>query len=275
MRLPSIARRALVSHAACLLLATPPTRVPAFWATDWEQPSALGYQRPWVPSWEDLDIKRAATNREPAMLPKDQGRLLQTARIAPREANIRPLTLRDATELIRMRCDPMFLAAVRASGGRFLYRGEDLAAASAAVLSPPPDLLQLDTYGEREALVYFESLERGLRAASRVAARPSSGHIAVARASAAAQWGPAVSVWPLGAPLHYVWPSARDDFWPASDAQVRAGVSVCSVDAGLAEALRLGREVLFASEQGADFVAVAATADDEVRRLLAPWRATE
>ena len=99
-------------------------------------------------------------------------------------------------------------------------------------------------------------------------ARPSSGHIAVARREAAALWGDAVSVWPLGRALHYVWPRARDDFWPATADEAAQGVRACRVDEGLAEALKLGREVLFASEGSADFIAISASADMEVRRRL-------
>jgi hypothetical protein len=62
------------------------------------------------------------------------------------------MSFANAVSMIRKECDPSILAAVRASG-RFLYRGEDLPTDTpAALLSPPPDLLQLSTYGSRDAL---------------------------------------------------------------------------------------------------------------------------
>ena len=83
---------------------------------------------------------------------------------------------------------------------------------------------------------------------------------------------------PLGKPIHYVWPRARGDFWPAGvadgvadsseDASELGGAEMCSVDGGLTEALRLGREVLFAAESGSVFVAVSSSEDEQVRRML-------
>jgi len=189
---------------------------------------------------------------------------------AVRLSSARRLTLAQAFALIKGECDPAFLGAVCESGGRFLYRGEELPA-TAALLDPPPDLLQLDTYGSSEALAYFQRLERGLSDQSS-AARPSSGHIAVARVEAAAMWGDAVSVWPLGMPLHYCWPRARTDFWPVAEGKqsvgTLGGAEMCNVDRGLSEALQTGREVLFAAERGARFVAISASMDEVVRAQL-------
>ena len=159
-----LARRVLC-HAlsiATMPMLVPPTRAPAVWfATSWEQPEIGRYERRSVPnSRSDLSLEQALA-------------------------------------LIRMECDPAFIAAVRESGGQFLYRGETLPN-TAALLAPPPDLLQLDTYSSRAAVNYFWQLERGLEA-GHVPARPSSGHIAVARAEAAAQWGETVSVCACGA----------------------------------------------------------------------------
>ena len=107
-------------------------------------------------------------------------------------------------------------------------------------------------------------LEASLRAVQ-CPARPSSGHIAVASASAAAAWGQVVSVWPLGRPLHYVTPKAQAEFWP----QGRAGAADVNVDARLTDALRRGSEVLFAAEDGrASFVAVAAGYERELLQFV-------
>ena len=74
-----------------------------------------------------------------------------------------------------------------------------------------------------------------------------------------------MSVWPLG-PLHYVWPRGRGQFW-SDDARVSAR-DAYAVDDALADALRLRREVLFATTRGSAFVAVPAGRDDELRRRL-------
>lgn len=242
MRTPT--HRRLVCNVGLALLSASPSCTPAALVST--EPGAPT----WVPSW----------------------RLLQSERATARPSAAEPLSFANAVSIIQQECDPSFLAAVRASG-RFLYRGEDLPTETpAALLSPPPDLLQLSTYGSRDALAYFERLEGELRQLSQEAARPSVAHIAVPRSEAAAQWGEAVSVWPVGRPLHYVWPRSRDDFWPASADEARGGLSRCRVDEGLAEALQLGHEVLFASESGSSFVAIPDSVDDEVRRELCVLR---
>ena len=177
-----------------------------------------------------------------------------------------PLTLPRAVDLIRTSCDPAFLAAVQSTGS-FLYRGESLGREIGLLCAPQPDLLDAGTYGDEGALKYFYALERDLSAAAAVA-RPSTGHIGVASKIAAGEWGDVASVWPLGRPLHYAWPRDRDAFWSARARTGLGGAEALCIDARLDEALRLGRELLFASERGAEFVAISATADREVRRLL-------
>ena len=207
-----------------------------------------------------------------------------TAALSPTGgATTQRLSLTEAVSLISAQCDPTFLTAVRTSG-RLLYRGESLlgepSLPAAARLCPPPDLLDLRTYGnDADALSYFQTLE-GTLARRASSARPSTGHIGVARRDAAAAWGAAVSVWPLGR-LHYVWPVARSDFWPLGEqlqheqpGRTRTkATDEYKVDAGLAEALALGREVLFATEahgsvEASAFAAVPAALDDELRRRL-------
>ena len=135
------------------------------------------------------------------------------------------------------------------------------------MLEPAPDLLLAGTYGSTAALRFFEQLERSLAKTGSVA-RPSTGHIGVADRALAARWGTPVSIWPLG-PLHYVWPRGRDVFWP--DQADEAGYAI---DDALVDALRLRREVLFASADGRSaFVAVPATRDADLRRRLSLSRA--
>ena len=168
----------------------------------------------------------------------------------------RALSLDQAITLVRERGCPAFVAAARSSG-RLLYRGE-ADARPAALLRPAPDLLRLDTYGDRRALRYFQRLERSLASS----ARPSNGHVGVSRIDEAAVWGAATSVWPICAndELGYVWPEDRSTFWSAAE----GGASRLVQDAGLADALRRGHEVLFASTRGSEYVGIAASEDDRV-----------
>jgi hypothetical protein len=182
-----------------------------------------------------------------------------------------PLTVEQALDQILTSCDPAFLSAVLQSG-RFLYRGESSiltrrdadagasaggaaggaaggpAGGAAALLCPPPDLLVAGTYGEdHDADAYFQTLERV--ALGRSPVKPSNGHIGVARREAAASWGQPSSVWPIGGALHYAWPAARQNFWPlAGPAMAVEGAGAYRVDVGLVQALKLGREVLFATD---------------------------
>lgn len=175
------------------------------------------------------------------------------------------LDLSTAAELINTQCPPEFLRAV-ARSRRFLYRGEGLP--QPRVLSPAPDLLQLETYGSQAALDYFMCLETTLAAGA--LARPSTGHIGTSRRSDAEVWGAAASVWPInvGVSLAYAWPLQRRVFWPATPsllAGARCGRSALRLDVGLERALTQGHEVLFAATS---FVAVPAEQDAQLRAAL-------
>ena len=159
------------------------------------------------------------------------------------------LDLFTAAELIDTRCPPEFLRAV-ARSRRFLYRGEGLQ--QPRVLSPAPDLLQLETYGSQAALEYFMCLETTL-AAEGALARPSTGHIGTSRRADAEVWGAAASVWPInvGVSFAYAWPLQRRLFWPATTPSLPAGArcerSALRLDAGLERALTQGHEVRLAA----------------------------
>ena len=157
------------------------------------------------------------------------------------------LDLSTAAELISTQCPPGFLRAV-ARSRRFLYRGEGLQ--QPRVLSPPPDLLQLETYGSQAALEYFMCLETTL-AAEGALARPSTGHIGTSRRADAEVWGAAASVWPINVQPHlaYAWPVQGRVFWPATPsllAGARCGATALRLDAGLERALTQGHEVRLA-----------------------------
>ena len=115
------------------------------------------------------------------------------------------------------------LEAIRDSGGKFLYRGEEpndgvscyfekeinIGKTSPShlvrVCDPTPDLLLSETYGNDPlALDYFQQLEDFLVSTSVTSAttdaifmaKPSNGHIATSDSSEAGKWS-VVSVWPL------------------------------------------------------------------------------
>ena len=158
------------------------------------------------------------------------------------------LDLSSAAELINKQCPPEFLRTVALSR-RFLYRGEGLQ--QPMVLSPAPDLLQSDTYGDERAVKYFACLETTL-AAQGALARPSTGHIGTSCRADAEVWGAAASVWPInvGVSLAYAWPLQRRLLWPATPsllAGARCERSALRLDAGLERALLQGHEVRLAA----------------------------
>lgn len=130
-----------------------------------------------------------------------------------------------------------------ATTGKFLYRGESNIQRP-AILVPEPDLLLAGTYDDSAALVYFQCLEKRLKPGN-ILARPSLGHIATSDKSEAAQWGEAVTIWPIGGFLSYVWPLQDKVFFPAPTA---CPSDELAINHDLAVALEAGHEVLFASE---------------------------
>ena len=172
------------------------------------------------------------------------------------------LDLSSAAELINKQCPPEFLRTVALSR-RFLYRGEGLQ--QPMVLSPAPDLLQSDTYGDERAVKYFACLETTL-AAQGALARPSTGHIGTSCRADAEVWGAAASVWPVQVShLAYAWPLYRRAFWEGGVSAPPCERPALRIDAGLERALAQEHEVLFAS---VSFVAVPAKYDVRLRAAL-------
>lgn len=200
------------------------------------------------------------------------------------------------------------LEAVRDSGGKFLYRGEESKAscyqeqAISATLSfsnplvvrtcdPPPDVLLAKTYGYDDlALKYFQNLEASLKDSFPVVAKPSSGHIATSDPSEAAKWGSVVSVWPLEPQLpntnnsqyqrnsfSYVWPRSRSVFYDEKRNILKDDVNALVTNRRLKDALEAkgGREVLFAcftttrkQQASAAFLTIPAELDSALREEL-------
>ena len=130
-----------------------------------------------------------------------------------------------------------------AATGKFLYRGES-SLHKPTILFPEPDLLVADTYDDPGALIYFQCLEKRLKSSEKVLARPSLGHIGTSDKIEAARWGEPVTIWPIGGTLSFVWPRHEKVFFPSP---THCPSDELAVDYGLALALELGHEVLFAT----------------------------
>ena len=178
--------------------------------------------------------------------------------------SLEELDFSKVVELINTLCPAQFKRAV-ASSRRFLYRGEGLL--QPTVLSPAPDLLELNTYGTESALRYFSCLETML-VAQGTQARPSTGHIGTSCREEGEAWGAAASIWPICVPtLAYVWPLHRRRFYPAPGQPACDGdrPGALGLDVGLARALAREHEVLFAARS---FLAVPASQDGALRAAL-------
>eukprot|EP00903_Cladosiphon_okamuranus_P019501 g17933.t1 len=182
------------------------------------------------------------------------------------------LELSSAVDLIRAHGQPL-LEAVRQTG-RFLYRGETLSprgvGGGSRVVVERPDLLDEATYESAIAAEYFRAADAAMEKQFRASARPSNAHIMVSNKEAAAAWGTACSVWPLGDSLDYSWlencyewwdpswertrgrsSSANGDkeafFWRDQDSLQKFFSDDLRVNSGLPEAIRLGHELLVRS----------------------------
>ena len=181
------------------------------------------------------------------------------------------LSLDQTANFIHQEVDGEFVKSILRNNA-FLYRGRDTEDAHIGrdnengiyIMKPKPDLLSKDTYGDEEAVVYFECLESSLIAKKSVT-RPSTGHIATADVLEASLWGTAVSVWPLTRPINFLWIGNRKLFWPIPD----KAISNCNVDdvhinEGLDISLREKHEVMFTGS----FLEVPAKYDKDLREKL-------
>ena len=105
-------------------------------------------------------------------------------------------------------------------------------------------ILYTHRYNSAKAAGYFRSLDAALDKVKAPGPRARKAHLAVADAEAAARWGAAASIWPLGATA-YAW--GPPVFWPAN-ANAQNVAKSLRVDEGLADCIRNGGEVLYACE---------------------------
>ena len=105
-------------------------------------------------------------------------------------------------------------------------------------------ILYAHRYNSAKAAGYFRSLDAALDKTKAPGPRARTAHLAVANAEAAARWGTAASIWPLGATAYAWGPTV---FWPTKDRAITVAESL-RVDEGLADAILAGNEVLYACE---------------------------
>ena len=153
---------------------------------------------------------------------------------------VQQITLPEAVKAIITDANPDWVRAVVQAG--FVYRG--VAEASPTLRRDPYDLYSPATYNSARAATYFRSLDAALDKNRAPGPRARKAHLAVANAEAAAQWGTAASIWPLGATTYAWGPTV---FWPAKDRAITVAESL-RVDEGLADCIRDGREVLYACD---------------------------
>ena len=153
---------------------------------------------------------------------------------------VQQITLPEAVKAIITDANPDWVRAVVQAG--FIYRG--VAEASPTLRRDAYDLYSPATYKSARAATYFRSLDAALDKTKAPGPRARKAHLAVANAEAAARWGTAASIWPLGATAYAWGPTA---FWPAKDRAITVAESL-RVDEGLADCIRSGNEVLYACE---------------------------
>ena len=163
-----------------------------------------------------------------------------TAASASTDGVVQQITLPEAVKAIITDANPDWVRAVVQAG--FVYRGG--AEATPTLRRDPYDLYSPATYNSARAANYFRSLDAALDKIKAPGPRARTAHLAVANAEAAAQWGTAASIWPLGATTYAWGPTV---FWPATTNAQNVAKSL-RVDEGLADCIRSGGEVLYACD---------------------------
>ena len=135
-----------------------------------------------------------------ALAPTRRTFLVAAAGGAATDGVVREISLGEAVKAIITDGNPDWVRAVVQAG--FIYRG--VAEASPTLRRDPYDLYSPATYNSARAATYFRSLDAALDKTKAPGPRARTAHLAVANAEAAAQWGTAASIWPLGS-ISYAW----------------------------------------------------------------------
>jgi hypothetical protein len=176
---------------------------------------------------------------------------------ASTDGAVQEISIAEAVKAIITDGNPAWIRATVES--EFIYRG--VAESSPTLRRDAYDLYAPATYNSARAAIYFRALDAELDKNKAPGPRARKAHLAVANAAAAAQWGTAASIWPLGATT-YAW--GPEAFWPTKDRADTAAKSL-RVDEGLADCIRGGGEVLYACEAA---VAVPRTLEASLRAGL-------
>jgi len=179
-------------------------------------------------------------------------------------AFVRPsstMTLSQAMEWIEDNVDRRFFHSMVASDYQFLYRGVDQS--NIHILQPTPDLLDANTYQDRDALSYFRKLEESMK---NLSVKPSNGHLATTSPSVARQWSKNVaSIWP-SSPTHCAWYTTGGLFEGRQDEKNLIVDGVECGREGLEDALRLSdTEIMITCRE---FLSVPASMDNALRQEL-------
>ena len=175
-----------------------------------------------------------------ALAPSRRTFLVAAVGGAATDSAVREISLGEAVKSIITDANPDWVRAVVQAG--FIYRG--VAEATPTLRRDAYDLYSSATYNSAKAAGYFRSLDAALDKSKAPGPRARTAHLAVANAEAAAQWGTAASIWPLGATTYAWGPTV---FWPAKDRAITVATAL-RVDEGLADCIRSGNEVLYACE---------------------------
>lgn len=186
--------------------------------------------------------------------------------------DIKPLSsVQEAVDIISNTCNRRYLYNIVSSDYNFLYRGLNPSEAKRSTVqsNQPFDLLDPDTYGSDAAASYFSALEKNMRSKNSPVL-PSNGHLATTCPKAAANWGVAASIWPIGEDgVHFAWFEDGGLFWPRNEEASKEIIfdgrecgKISLDDALVGDAW----EILFRADSG--FVTVPTKLDTELRKGL-------
>jgi hypothetical protein len=177
------------------------------------------------------------------------------------------MSIPDAVNWIDQNCDRRFYHAVVSANYNFLYRGISVKSLQNSIHyeRSEKDLLEIETYGTKEALEYFQTLEMVME---KDVVKPSIGDLATSSITEANKWGAAASIWPIKG-SHYAWFQDKELFYPRSKRISRDELIVDGKDCGkdsLEDALRANNCEIMISAEG--YLVVPVSFDSDLRDAL-------
>jgi hypothetical protein len=177
------------------------------------------------------------------------------------------MSIPDAVNWIDQNCDRRFYHAVVSADYNFLYRGISVKSLQNSIHyeTSEKDLLEIETYGTKEALEYLQTLEMVME---KDVVKPSIGDLATSSITEANKWGAAASIWPIKG-SHYAWFQDKELFYPRSKRISRDELIVDGKDCGkdsLEDALRANNCEIMISAEG--YLVVPVSFDSDLRDAL-------